>query len=366
MTHPIATSRGYPLPHPTQNAAEDATRIRNALLAIDGDVVGLLAAYAGVAASIGQAVADLVGAAPGDLDTIHELAAALQNNPDVLTAIQEAISARVPQSAVGDVGALLLAADSEPDGRSALGFTGVGSAIATAVSEAAARAAIGAGTSSFSGNYPDLADKPAVLSESDVNSLIEAYLAANPPPSPLTTGMVMPFWGGSGDYDTAQWLQIHDSTIGNTGSGATSAGPQYEALFKQLYARIADAEAPVTTSGGGATTRAAQGSAATAWGAGVRLRLPLALGRAWGVAGAGSGLTSRTLGAAQGAETKSLSSGENGAHTHHVPMGSGGSGVQTPQVGFDPNTGTTSGSSGSGTAFSLLQPTTWFNALVKL
>ena len=46
----------------------------------------------GAKAAIDAAVAALVGAAPETLDTINELATALQNNPDVITALQDLVA----------------------------------------------------------------------------------------------------------------------------------------------------------------------------------------------------------------------------------------------------------------------------------
>jgi hypothetical protein len=107
----------------------------------------------------------------------------------------------------------------------------------------------------------------------------------------------------------AGWLMFLDQTIGNTGSGAAYENADAQATFTDLYA-YGDAECPLLTSAGGATTRAAQGSAADAWVAGCRMSMPKALGRALAIAGAGAGLTSRALGKAVGAETHTLSSGE--------------------------------------------------------
>ena len=46
-----ATPRGYPLPHPDNIAAEDALRLRTALIAIDSDVTAGAAAVADLAAT---------------------------------------------------------------------------------------------------------------------------------------------------------------------------------------------------------------------------------------------------------------------------------------------------------------------------
>lgn len=113
------------------------------------------------------------------------------------------------------------------------------------------------------------------------------------------------------------WIMMDDSTIGDGSSNATHASAANSALFGVLYNSLSDADAPILTSGGGATTRGAQGSAATAFANHCRLTLSLTLGRALAVAGSGAGLTSRALGHAVGEETHVLSVGELPAHTHN-------------------------------------------------
>jgi microcystin-dependent protein len=103
------------------------------------------------------------------------------------------------------------------------------------------------------------------------------------------------------------WILMNDSTIGDASSNASYANAAAGALFTLLYNNIADADAPILTSGGAATTRGAQGSAATAFANHCRLTLPLVLGRALAAAGAGAGLTARVLGHALGEETHQLS-----------------------------------------------------------
>lgn len=107
------------------------------------------------------------------------------------------------------------------------------------------------------------------------------------------------------------WLLFADQTIGNAGSGSTFANVAALNVFTALYDNFADAVCPVATSAGGATTRAAQGTATNAWNVGLcRLAMPRTLGRALAVAGSGSGLTVREQGIYLGAETHTLIAGE--------------------------------------------------------
>lgn len=118
----------------------------------------------------------------------------------------------------------------------------------------------------------------------------------------------------------ASWVMMDDGTIGDATSGAsTRANADCSALFVLFYA-LSDTDAPLLTSAGAGTTRAAQGSAATAFGAHCRMTLPKQLGRAIVGAGSGSGLTARTLGSKFGAETHTLSVAELASHYHSAAI----------------------------------------------
>lgn len=181
-----------------------------------------------------------------------------------------------------------------------------------------------------------------------------------------TTGDVKLSYKTTADF---LWVPMNDGSIGNAGSGATTlADPSTQPLFSLMYNNITDANAPIQTSGGGATTRGAQGSAATAFGNLCRLVLPKMLGRSLAAAGAGSGLTSRALGSNVGEETHLMTIGELVAHTHTwgyglTPIGSTGS-QQADRQNVDNHN--TSGSTGGGTPFNVMQPTTFLNPFVKL
>lgn len=83
------TGRNYPLPHPSNLLAEDVQRLRDALNAIDADV---LARY--TKTQVDQLIADLIGGAPGALDTLNELAAALGDDANFAATVTNALSNR--------------------------------------------------------------------------------------------------------------------------------------------------------------------------------------------------------------------------------------------------------------------------------
>jgi hypothetical protein len=69
------------------------------------------------------------------------------------------------------------------------------------------------------------------------------------------------------------WIMLNDGTFGSATSGSsTRANADTLALFTLFFNNIADADAPLLTSGGGATTRAAQVSASAAWAARWRIQ----------------------------------------------------------------------------------------------
>lgn len=107
------------------------------------------------------------------------------------------------------------------------------------------------------------------------------------------------------------WLMADDGTFGSVSSGSSNSNSASNlALFTLIFNSVSDTWAPLLTSTGSATTRAAQGTAAAAWAANCRMTLPKMLGRALAVAGAGSGLTSRALGQNLGEEAHILVASE--------------------------------------------------------
>jgi hypothetical protein len=172
------------------------------------------------------------------------------------------------------------------------------------------------------------------------------------------------------------WIFMDDGSIGSASSGAdTRANADTEDLYTLLWNGISDTHCPVT-GGRGA-------SAASDFAANKKMGIPKVLGRALAVAGVGSGLTSRALGSVIGTEDAI-----NVIHTHSVSdpghshtwnytaagagatagtitagaaVGSNGGGPTSSDItglGID-----NSGSSGTGQN---MQPTTFFNIMIKL
>jgi hypothetical protein len=195
--------------------------------------------------------------------------------------------------------------------------------------------------------------------------------------SPATTGDVKLTLKTVAD---SGWLLFDDGTFGNAGSGSSNSNSANNlALFTLIFNNISDTWAPILTSSGAATTRAAQTNAATAWAAACRMSLPKTLGRALAVAGSGSGLTARPLGSNTGAESSVIAQ----AHLPNITLtttpsalvkGStvntildGTSSVHT-NVMIDTGTTTTFTTplGGSGVALPIMEPTAFLNAMVKI
>lgn len=191
------------------------------------------------------------------------------------------------------------------------------------------------------------------------------------------------------------WLLFDDGTFGNSGSGSSNSNSAANlALFTLLFNNLSDTAAPLLTSGGGATTRAAQTNAATAWAALCRMSLPKTLGRALAIAGSGSGLTARALGSTAGTETTTMAQSALPNATLSVPSisvtstatnvvtgtlqstGSTGSGGATTVIvsgtggqGSITSTGSSTTASINGnqaqTSLPLMQPSVFLNAMIK-
>ncbi len=167
------------------------------------------------------------------------------------------------------------------------------------------------------------------------------------------------------------YVPMNDGSIGDAASGAsTRANIDTWPLYSTLYINVSNTYAPV--SGG----RTAPGNTITAayadWIANKTLTLPAMLGRALASAGAGSGLTSRALGETVGAETHTMSVGEMPSHTHTPTAGNGNlvgvtaGGAGTVYNNGSIGTGCTLNNTGGGSAFNIMDPTTFMNVFIKL
>lgn len=124
------------------------------------------------------------------------------------------------------------------------------------------------------------------------------------------------------------YVWANGATIGNAASGATGrANSDTAALFTLLWDSYGQAVLPIQTSAGGASSRGA--SAAADYAANKRLPVPDKRGRVsagkddmGGAAAAGrittggAGISGATLGASGGDQTVSLTSNQNGPHSH--------------------------------------------------
>jgi hypothetical protein len=174
------------------------------------------------------------------------------------------------------------------------------------------------------------------------------------------------------------WLMMNDGTIGSATSGATYANVLAEALFTLLFTNILDVHAPILTSAGAATTRAAQTNAATAWANNCRMSLTKQLGRSLAIAGAGSGLTSRPLGSMAGAETETPTVAKTATHLHgsvshgvtSFSASSSGAIAGLNHWGYDgsyDSLGTSlSDNEGAGNSLNILDPSAYWNVMIKL
>jgi hypothetical protein len=167
------------------------------------------------------------------------------------------------------------------------------------------------------------------------------------------------------------WVIMNDGTIGDGTSGAsTRAGTDCQALFTLLWNQIPNSWCPVTPGGRGA-------SAAADWGAHKAIKLPRQLGRALAVSGAGAGLSSWGLGSFAGEETHSQTVAEMAAHyptgstqyQYTIPIqmitidyGSTVAGVATNSY----SAALAMSVSGSGAPANVMQPSAFWNVMLKL
>jgi hypothetical protein len=166
------------------------------------------------------------------------------------------------------------------------------------------------------------------------------------------------------------WVMMNDGTIGDATSGATTrADADCLALFTLLWTNISNALAPV--SGG-------RGASALAdWNAHKTIALTKQLGRSISVAGTGAGLSFRPLGGYLGEETHTQSQSELAQHTHGASTTSpysiwnsymavdGGVTYYANQQGGS-SSSVTINLQGSSSPFNVMQPTSFWNVMIKL
>jgi hypothetical protein len=84
-------NRSYQLPNAANLLSEDVTRLRAALQAIDADI---FARY--TKTEVDQLITNLINSAPGALDTLNELAAAMGNDPNFSATVINALALKAP------------------------------------------------------------------------------------------------------------------------------------------------------------------------------------------------------------------------------------------------------------------------------
>jgi hypothetical protein len=159
------------------------------------------------------------------------------------------------------------------------------------------------------------------------------------------------------------WLLLNDGSIGNTVSGANNrANEDTEDLYVTLWNRVTQTYCPVA-GGRGA-------SALADFNAGKTIDLPLFAGSAIGIAGSGSGLTTRATGEVDGDETHTLTLAQLPSHTHDVTDVGSQAIFQSSATTFSKaiSTGATSGAAGASpaAAHNNMQPSLFFTGIIKL
>jgi microcystin-dependent protein len=180
-------------------------------------------------------------------------------------------------------------------------------------------------------------------------------------------GLMLPYLGTTAPTG---WFLANGQTFGDASSGADHANAGYEDLFTLLWTAFADAQLPILTSAGGASTRGA--SAAADWAAHKRLTLPNLKGKV--VVGYNAAETEfDAMGETGGEKTHTLTEAELPAHVHdmgdfNVNPANQRIAVVSASGGYDPYGGTPSvntGSVGSDDAHNNLQPYFATNYIIK-
>lgn len=200
--------------------------------------------------------------------------------------------------------------------------------------------------------------------QAELQSALLAFMAANG--IGFTTGDVKPTMKVVADPG---WVMLNDGTIGNATSGGTSrANADTVTLFTLIWNNISNTNAPLQDSTGAPVARGA--NAAADFAANRRISFPKVLGRVFGSAGSGAGLTVRNLADLFGEEKHTQLTSEMAQHNHTANGGlsefiinAAGPGVAGGAAFLGVfNTD----NSGSSAPFNVMQPTTFWNWMVKL
>lgn len=215
---------------------------------------------------------------------------------------------------------------------------------------------------------PDNDDSTRIATTAMVQNIKDELLAAiTGNSSTFTTGDVKRSFKAVAD---AGWVAWDDGTIGNALSAATTrANADCENLYKLLWNNCSNANCPVT---GGRGV-----SADADWAGQKPLRLPLGRGRVLGIIGSGLGLTARAMGDAVGAESVVLEEEQLPEHSHELiqsrqnaDSGDGSRPATTwpgaPSSLTDPAAVLDTETTGEGDPVSIVQPTTFLFAMIKL
>jgi hypothetical protein len=163
----------------------------------------------------------------------------------------------------------------------------------------------------------------------------------------------------------AGWVPMIVGSIGSSASAASiRANDDTESLYTLLWDSVSSTYAPV--SGG-------KGASADAdFAANKTLTLPEAPGRALGIAGAGGGLTARSLGQFVGQENHTLIEAEMPSHTHTLNNAANlveaftGAGASPDGPPGNQAVTVTANAAGGGGAHNNMQPTLFLHAFIKL
>jgi len=165
---------------------------------------------------------------------------------------------------------------------------------------------------------------------------------------------------GKASYTPTGWIMMDDGTIGDATSGATTrANADTQNLYEMIWNSVINTWAPV--SGGRGLT------ATDDFNNHKPMALTKQLGRALCVSGSGAGLTPRVDGETLGEEKHQLSLAEMASHAH----GSAADPTPNPAAGGGgalscARTGTTTASVGSDSPHNNMQPSAFWNVIIKL